>query len=72
MVVEPFAFYEQHLQLFSLLLVQAFLNNLAFKALDNLAKPSESCLSLSFSDLALLLFRACFSAVKCCHQSYLL
>ena len=39
MVVEPFAFYEEHLQLLSLLGIQPFLNNLAFIDFADLMLP---------------------------------
>ena len=51
MVVEPFAFYKQHLQLFTLFLVQPFLDNLAFIDFADLMLPTYSRRHLCQTDL---------------------
>ena len=72
MVVEPLSFNKQHLQLFSLFVVESLLNNLALIDFADLMLAAKwSCL-LRHLYLALLLIWALKSIVYLLHQFYLL
>ena len=67
MVVEPLAFDEEHLELFSLLLVQAFLDDFALVSLDDLVETTGAGILHTRFDLALLVFGARPSLVVFLH-----
>lgn len=67
MVVEPLAFDEEHLELFSLLLVQTFLDDFALVSLDNLVETTGTGILHTRLDLALLAFGARPSLVVFLH-----
>ena len=72
MIVKPLPFNKQHFQLFSLFVVQTFLNNLALIDFADLMLATKRCCLLRRFYLALLFIWACKSVVFLLHQSYLL
>ena len=67
MVVEPLAFDEEHLELFSLPLVQTFLDDFTLVSLDDLVKTTSASILHTRLNLALLAFGACLSLVVFLH-----
>lgn len=67
MVVEPLAFDEEHLELFSLPLVQAFLDDFALVSLNDLVETAGTGVLHTRLDLALLAFGARLSLVVFLH-----
>lgn len=67
MIVEPLAFDEEHLEFFSLPLVQTFLNDFALISLDDLIETTGAGILHTRLDLALLAFRARPSLVVFLH-----
>jgi hypothetical protein len=67
MVVKPLAFDEEHLEFFSLSLVQTFLDDFALVSLDDLVKTTGTGILHTRLDLALLAFGARSSLVVFLH-----
>ena len=67
MIIKPLAFDEEHLELFSLPLIQTFLDDFALVSLDDLIKTTSASILHTHFDLALLAFGACLSLVVFLH-----
>ena len=67
MVVEPLTFDEEHLELFSLSLVQALLDDFALVSFDDLVETTGTGILHTRLDLALLAFGARSSLVVFLH-----